>query len=127
MATVGRNDPCPCGSGKKHKKCCAIKTLSDGAPTERSIEPIGLQPALRMKGGVMFEPQLRGYIAIVHSWDNAECRGEPTEWRDPKVFTTEDAAMRYYKSSIRPSLERLMAQLKKDRGSVSTVVRRLEE
>jgi SEC-C motif domain protein len=21
-ATVGRNDPCPCGSGKKHKKCC---------------------------------------------------------------------------------------------------------
>lgn len=21
-AKVGRNDPCPCGSGKKHKKCC---------------------------------------------------------------------------------------------------------
>ncbi len=21
---VGRNDPCPCGSGKKYKKCCAI-------------------------------------------------------------------------------------------------------
>jgi SWIM/SEC-C metal-binding protein len=20
--TVGRNDPCPCGSGKKFKKCC---------------------------------------------------------------------------------------------------------
>jgi hypothetical protein len=19
---VGRNDPCPCGSGKKHKQCC---------------------------------------------------------------------------------------------------------
>ncbi|MGC7872625.1 SEC-C metal-binding domain-containing protein [Desulfosporosinus sp. SYSU MS00001] len=19
---VGMNDPCPCGSGKKHKKCC---------------------------------------------------------------------------------------------------------
>ncbi|MGJ5819572.1 SEC-C metal-binding domain-containing protein [Paludibaculum fermentans] len=19
---VGRNDPCPCGSGRKHKKCC---------------------------------------------------------------------------------------------------------
>ena len=23
--TVGRNDPCPCGSGKKYKKCCLIK------------------------------------------------------------------------------------------------------
>ncbi|HET6427651.1 MAG TPA: SEC-C metal-binding domain-containing protein [Phycisphaerae bacterium] len=23
--TVGRNDPCPCGSGKKYKKCCGAK------------------------------------------------------------------------------------------------------
>jgi SEC-C motif-containing protein len=22
VAKVGRNDPCPCGSGKKYKKCC---------------------------------------------------------------------------------------------------------
>jgi SEC-C motif domain protein len=22
---VGRNDPCPCGSGKKHKKCCGAR------------------------------------------------------------------------------------------------------
>jgi uncharacterized protein len=21
---VGRNDPCPCGSGKKYKKCCGL-------------------------------------------------------------------------------------------------------
>ena len=21
---VGRNDPCPCGSGKKFKRCCAV-------------------------------------------------------------------------------------------------------
>ncbi|MBU9191376.1 YecA family protein [Burkholderia gladioli] len=26
---VGRNDPCPCGSGKKHKKCCGT---DDGQP-----------------------------------------------------------------------------------------------
>ena len=25
---VGRNDPCPCGSGKKAKKCC----LANGEP-----------------------------------------------------------------------------------------------
>lgn len=24
---VGRNDPCPCGSGKKYKKCCEQKTF----------------------------------------------------------------------------------------------------
>jgi len=22
MPKIGRNDPCPCGSGKKYKKCC---------------------------------------------------------------------------------------------------------
>ena len=25
MAKVGRNDPCPCGSGKKYKRCCLEK------------------------------------------------------------------------------------------------------
>ncbi len=25
---VGRNDPCPCGSGKKYKQCCRLKGLS---------------------------------------------------------------------------------------------------
>ena len=24
MADIGRNAPCPCGSGKKHKKCCLL-------------------------------------------------------------------------------------------------------
>jgi preprotein translocase subunit SecA len=24
-ATAGPNDPCPCGSGKKYKKCCGLK------------------------------------------------------------------------------------------------------
>jgi uncharacterized protein YecA (UPF0149 family) len=26
-AKIGRNDPCPCGSGKKYKKCCLLKSL----------------------------------------------------------------------------------------------------
>ena len=25
MSKVGRNDTCPCGSGKKYKQCCASK------------------------------------------------------------------------------------------------------
>ena len=25
MSKIGRNDPCPCGSGKKYKKCCLRK------------------------------------------------------------------------------------------------------
>ena len=25
LVNVGRNDPCPCGSGKKYKRCCIEK------------------------------------------------------------------------------------------------------
>ena len=28
MSKPGRNDPCPCGSGKKYKKCCLAKTTA---------------------------------------------------------------------------------------------------
>ena len=31
---VGRNDPCPCGSGKKYKKCCEGKAVTPDAPGE---------------------------------------------------------------------------------------------
>jgi preprotein translocase subunit SecA len=27
---VGRNDPCPCGSGKKFKNCCMRKRVGGG-------------------------------------------------------------------------------------------------
>ena len=30
---VGRNDPCPCGSGKKFKKCCLQRVSSGAAPS----------------------------------------------------------------------------------------------
>ncbi len=34
---VGRNDPCPCGSGKKYKKCCLLKPKNEqSAPTATS-------------------------------------------------------------------------------------------
>ncbi|MEK7214061.1 MAG: SEC-C metal-binding domain-containing protein, partial [Chloroflexota bacterium] len=25
MSTVGRNEPCPCGSGRKYKHCCLVR------------------------------------------------------------------------------------------------------
>jgi len=30
MSKIGRNEPCPCGSGKKYKKCCLLNP--DGKP-----------------------------------------------------------------------------------------------
>ena len=38
MKKAGRNDPCPCGSGKKYKKCCLEKSgREDAAPV---VEPL---------------------------------------------------------------------------------------
>ena len=37
---IGRNDPCPCGSGKKYKKCCyrTHQVQKEAAKTNRSVE-----------------------------------------------------------------------------------------
>ena len=42
---VGRNDPCPCGSGKKYKKCCAEKN-------ELSVETLVDEELERIVSGV---------------------------------------------------------------------------
>ena len=34
---IGRNDPCPCGSGKKYKKCCLRKNEPDNQTQTVSI------------------------------------------------------------------------------------------
>ena len=41
MAKVGRNAPCPCGSGKKYKKCCLLR--KDGK-TQTDVEPMRFIP-----------------------------------------------------------------------------------
>lgn len=46
METPGRNDPCPCGSGKKYKKCCGLlgESPAFGAPgAGRGGLPAGFQ------------------------------------------------------------------------------------
>lgn len=50
MTKVGRNERCPCGSGKKYKKCCAnaaqaqqtTETTSAAKTPEASLRPTGL-------------------------------------------------------------------------------------
>lgn len=84
-----------------------------------------LPAGIRMKGGVLYDPALKGFFAIVHSWDNIFCSGEPKEWRTPQSFATEEAAMQYYKTHIRPELEKLMTEAEK--SGIKSLKRRLEE
>ena len=46
---AGRNTPCPCGSGKKYKHCCALK--ESRARSQRSLWT-GVLVALVLLGGL---------------------------------------------------------------------------
>jgi hypothetical protein len=56
MASVGRNAPCPCGSGKKYKRCCALKSQKT---------PLGSRVALSLIGLML----LTGAIVMLMSLD----------------------------------------------------------
>ena len=45
MAKIGRNDPCPCGSGNKYKKCCMASDEA-AARAARPVQP-ATEPARR--------------------------------------------------------------------------------
>lgn len=42
MAVVGRNSPCPCGSGRKYKRCCALKANKTPIGSRIVISVIGV-------------------------------------------------------------------------------------
>lgn len=66
MSSVGRKDPCPCGSGKKFKKCC----LAKGPPTAGAFTEDEWQSALeglrRFAGRVEFDEER--VVAEVAFW-----------------------------------------------------------
>jgi len=47
VAKVGRNEPCPCGSGRKAKRCCGVQ----GGPSEESLDRAFLAHAAREAAG----------------------------------------------------------------------------
>ena len=68
--TIGRNGPCPCGSGKKFKKCCLAATSPAEPPTRAT-------PRFRFEAGSYGGPH-RQFLpsAICHE------QIAPGKWRD---------------------------------------------
>lgn len=52
MPNVGRNDPCPCGSGKKHKKCCLNTLVVCGDENENELTTIHSGLAMHQAGNL---------------------------------------------------------------------------
>lgn len=51
MAKVGRNQPCPCGSGKKYKQCCLAKDQAAAAATREQQHRNAPPPPVRAPRG----------------------------------------------------------------------------
>ena len=48
LTKTGRNDPCPCGSGKKYKLCCAAKAGRMGVVSWVAIAALAAAAALAL-------------------------------------------------------------------------------
>lgn len=49
---AGRNDPCPCGSGKKYKKCCWEKDQGIGFTAQKAEAAEQLTSAIQAVAGL---------------------------------------------------------------------------
>ena len=86
---VGRNDPCPCGSGLKFKKCCADKPVATPSPipgvawddflrspqmTAEHVKELAPRDLAKVDLSVLAEPALtaalRRFLAL-RAWDRA--------------------------------------------------------
>lgn len=76
MSQIGRNDPCPCGSGKKYKKCCLVAAAaSSGAWTQSERQ--GALIAL-------------GRFGWRHEFDGDRAAAEQRFWRGALGLVPED-------------------------------------
>ncbi len=64
---IGRNDPCPCGSGKKYKKCCALVVAAPSVPPVAEPAPaddVAPAPAPAVQRGG------RNWVPLQHQDEN---------------------------------------------------------
>ncbi len=95
MAKIGRNTPCPCGSGKKYKRCCQLK---DEEMRQSSLPPGQFQ----YESGSYGSPD-RGYMPSIfcykevrpNSWEEHFCLTKPDE-----ILDDEDAASAIAESDL---------------------------
>jgi hypothetical protein len=81
IVRVGRNEPCPCGSGKKYKRCCADRDEGVGQADSQA-------------GRFRYEPgsyggPMAGYMPSILCYE----RSEPDSWREHFFLVNPSAGM----------------------------------
>jgi hypothetical protein len=91
---IGRNDPCPCGSGKKFKKCCLDKQLAEPSLITEFSDPSFVDEALDFDNA---DGSIRRYDPLVEP--------DPVEWLAAGEQQRIDA-VKYYHRHARSDAER---------------------
>src|SRR5207237_1285148 len=80
----GRNDPCPCGGGKKYKKCCLGKKAQALAAAQKSIESqVPIEPRFFSPvnsfytQGALMEALKPGGMVYIHPYVLHKLRDDP--------------------------------------------------
>jgi hypothetical protein len=74
---VGRNDPCPCGSGKKYKRCCVVQA----AAVEFTWQRLRRAEGSVVEKVLAFAKACYGAEVLLHAWDEFSfgAEGEPAD------------------------------------------------
>ncbi len=67
---VSRNAPCPCGSGRKYKACCAVKGHDRGKTWVGAIIALGVLIGGLLAGAALLRPE-RGDATAGQVWSEA--------------------------------------------------------
>lgn len=75
---VGRNDPCPCGSGKKFKNCCIDKPIKKSLPFKATLlsQPKQVDLMSRTFGNYIQEAEKSARPPLPIEGSSCECKGE---------------------------------------------------
>lgn len=113
MAGPGRNDRCPCGSGRKVKRCCGVRR----GPSEDELAKAFLAVEARIAGGVLEDADQEELAGLVEELGGLPATDGTLRWPLPRLWT--------------PELDRLGAALAEEdleavRASLPVVLQRLD-
>jgi hypothetical protein len=91
VSVMGRNDPCPCGSGRKFKKCCLNKSGAIAQTYQAAERSSALAKLMRFAAQPKFKEMHR--VALALFW--GDWLSEEPDHRLEKVMTSEPVEIAY--------------------------------
>jgi hypothetical protein len=86
MAKIGRNERCPCGSGKKYKQCCLAKDEAAGSAPTVTTQAADHDPRFCKECNAKIAAAVRGVVALIDAGklDSAEQAAQAVilQWPD---------------------------------------------